>query len=235
MKVYNCLYFAQSLLYPRHCLLCDAPLPSAAHLCPQCLAEMPFNRQACPSCALPIRTGDALLCGHCTRHPPPFTHSRIPLLYQPPVSQLIGDLKFRHRLHLARGLSRLFCEAMPSDLALPDLIVPVPLHPSRLRERGFNQSQELARRVAAEFELPLDNGGCRRILATAPQSRLDRRARRRNLRSAFTAEARFAGLRVALFDDVVTTGSTVTAATQALLRAGAAQVEVWALARTPQP
>ncbi len=235
MQVYSCINFIRSLLFPSHCLLCDGPLPPGSDLCPECLAELPFNRQACPRCALPLRGAEHLTCGHCTHHPPPFERSRIPLLYQPPVSQLIGDFKFRQRLHLGRGLSRLFCESLPSDLTPPDLMVPVPLHPSRLKERGFNQSLELARRIAAEFGLPVDGHRCRRILATAPQSRLDRRARHRNLRAAFTADPGLAGRRIALFDDVVTTGSTVTAATRALLRAGAERVEVWALARTPQP
>jgi len=234
MQVYNWSYFIQSLLFPRHCLLCDCPLPPGRDLCSACHAELPFNRQPCPLCALPV-SGSDLPCGQCSRHPPPFERSRIPLLYQPPVSHLIGDLKFRHQLHLARGLGRLFCDAMPPDLTPPDLLVPVPLHPGRLRERGFNQSLELARRVAAEFALPLDGRSCRRIQATPPQSRLDRRARSRNLRAAFDADTRLAGLRIALFDDVVTTGSTVNAAARALLRAGAARVEVWALARTPRP
>jgi ComF family protein len=151
------------------------------------------------------------------------------------VNRLIGEFKFRQRLHLARPLSRLFCAELPTQLSRPDLILPVPLHPRRLRERGFNQSLELARRIAADLELKIDWHSCRRIRATLPQSSLDQRARRKNLHSAFVADPELAGRHIALFDDVITTGTTVSATSRALLQAGASRVDVWALARTPLP
>jgi ComF family protein len=169
------------------------------------------------------------------RRPPPFAASQVPLLYQPPLNRLIGEFKFRQRLHLALPLSRLFCAELPAQLSRPDLILPIPLHPRRLRERGFNQSLELARRIAAELELKIDWRSCRRLRATPPQSSLDQRARRNNLRSAFVADPGLSGRHIALFDDVITTGATVTAASRALLQAGASRVDVWALARTPRP
>ncbi|MEJ2454273.1 MAG: ComF family protein [Candidatus Thiodiazotropha sp.] len=159
----------------------------------------------------------------------------MPLLYEPPFSRLIGEFKFRHRLHLTASLSALFCSTLPADLPRPDLLLPVPLHPDRLRERGFNQSLELARRIAGELDLELDWRRLRRVRATPPQSRLDRRARRRNLHAAFSADGAVKGRHIALLDDVITTGATVTAASLALLRAGAKQIDVWALARTPLP
>jgi ComF family protein len=169
------------------------------------------------------------------RRPPPFAASQVPLLYQPPVNRLIGEFKFRQRLYLAEPLSRLFCAALATELSRPDLILPVPLHPRRLRERGFNQSLELAHRIAAELELKIDWRSCRRIRATPPQSGLEQGARRKNLRSAFVADSALSGRHIALFDDVITTGATVTAASRALLQAGASRVDVWALARTPSP
>jgi ComF family protein len=180
-----------------------------------------------------MESGDGLPCGRCQRQPPPFAASRVPLLYQPPLSNLIGAFKYRHKLHLAGPLSRLFCEQLPPGLELPDLILPVPLHPRRLRERGFNQSLELARGVAATLGLALQWRCCRRTRATQPQSGLDEAARRKNLRSAFIVDGDLTGRHIALFDDVVTTGATVAAASRALRQAGAARVDVWALARTP--
>jgi ComF family protein len=159
----------------------------------------------------------------------------VPLLYEAPFKRLVGAFKFHHQLHLATALGRLFCQQLPHSHPLPDLIVPVPLHPSRLRERGFNQSLELARTVADELRLPIAQRGCRRVIATPPQRGLDQRARRKNLRHAFVADPSVKGLHIALFDDVITTGATVTAASQALLDAGSARVDVWALARTPLP
>jgi ComF family protein len=143
-------------------------------------------------------------------------------------------LKFRHKLHLATALSRLFCEQLPGSLPRPELIIPIPLHPRRQQERGFNQSLELSRVVATELGIKLDWRVCRRIRATPPQSGLDQRSRKKNLRASFVADDSLNGRHIVLFDDVITTGATITAASQALSRAGAARIDVWALARTPR-
>lgn len=235
MRVNNWTFFIQSLLFPNHCALCGSTLDDQTDFCPGCHADLPFNRQACPTCALPVAGIGGLPCGRCSRRPPPFATSQVPLRYASPFNRLIGEFKFQHKLHLAGLLSRLFCDQLPSTLALPDLIVPIPLHPRRLRERGFNQSLELARGVAAELNLKIDRRSCRRIRATPPQSGLDKTARSKNLRAAFVADSSLSGRHIALFDDVITTGATVTAASQALLRAGASRVDVWALARTSLP
>ena len=233
--VYNCIKFIQSACYPSYCLLCDTSLEPETDICPGCLAELPFNRQACCQCGLPLSSNKNQVCGRCIRHPPPFTATQVPLRYEAPVNRLVGALKFRHQLHLASPLGRLFCRQLPRNHPLPDIILPVPLHPQRLRERGFNQSLELARSVASGLGLPLVRQGCRRVIATPPQSGLDQRGRMKNLRKAFVADARVEGLHIALFDDVITTGATVTAVSQVLLRAGAKRIDVWALARTPLP
>lgn len=233
--VYNCIKFIQSALYPNHCLLCGTILEPATDFCPGCREELPFNRQACPLCGLPLSSHKPQTCGRCIRHPPPFTTTQAPLRYEAPVDRLVGGLKFHHQLHLASPLGRLFCQQLPRSHPLPDIILPVPLHPRRLRERGFNQSLELARSVATGLGLPLTHRDCRRVIATPPQSGLDQRGRMKNLHKAFVADSQVKGLHIALFDDVITTGATVTAVTQALLKAGAERVDVWALARTPLP
>lgn len=235
MLVNDCTNFIQSLLYPGACLLCGSPIAGETGFCDDCRCELPYNRSCCPSCALPMRDSGGLPCGRCSRHPPPFSRSQVPLLYQPPLNRLIGDFKFRRKLHLAVPLSRLLLDHLPGGQPLPDAILPVPLHPRRLRERGFNQALELARILAGELGLALDWRSCRRVRATPPQSGLDRQMRRRNLRAAFQADATVSGRYIAILDDVITTGATVTAVSLALLQAGAARVDVWALARTPQP
>ena len=118
-------------------------------------------------------------------------------------------------------------------MTIPDLLIPVPLHPQRLRERGFNQSLELARVVARHYGLTLDWRSCRRVRSTPAQSGLSEKARWRNLRDAFQITCEMSGRHLMLMDDVITTGATLSALSQALLRAGAARVDVWALARTP--
>lgn len=117
------------------------------------------------------------------------------------------------------------------ETLLPDCLIPVPLHPSRFRARGFNQALELARPIAAKLRLPLCPGWCRRVRDTAPQRLLDAAERRGNLRGAFAATENVRGRRVALLDDVLTTGATLHEAASALKKAGAAWVEVWVLAR----
>jgi ComF family protein len=235
MQVNNWLNFVQSTLFPAHCALCGSPLDHDSVFCPDCYRDLPYNKTACPQCAVPLAHAVDTACGRCTRQPPPFTSSHVPLRYEPPFSRLIGEFKFHHRLHLTASLSALFCATLPEWMPRPDLLLPVPLHPSRLRERGFNQSLELARRIAGELELELDWHCLRRVRATPSQSRLDRHARGRNLHSAFAADGVVKGLHIALLDDVITTGATVTAASRVLLRAGARRVDVWALARTPSP
>ncbi|MCU7798210.1 MAG: ComF family protein [Candidatus Thiodiazotropha sp. (ex Myrtea spinifera)] len=115
----------------------------------------------------------------------------------------------------------------------PDTLIPVPLHPLRLRERGFNQSLELARLLAKYQALDLNWRAVRRIRSTTAQTGLSEKDRRKNLRSAFEVNDDLAGRHVALFDDVITTGATITELSRTLLRAGVKRIDIWALARTP--
>ncbi len=154
----------------------------------------------------------------------------IPLAYAPPVDRWILDLKFHARLPVAPLLARLLAGRLRGE-PLPTRVIPVPLHPRRLRERGFNQAVEIARPLCRDLGVALDWGAVRRVRATAHQVGADARARRRNVRGAFAAADDLRGLHVAILDDVVTTGATVGELARVLRRAGAARVEVWAVAR----
>ncbi|WP_369406459.1 ComF family protein [Candidatus Thiosymbion oneisti] len=146
----------------------------------------------------------------------------------------MGGAKFRARLNLARLLGQCLASTLGECGAeLPDLIVPVPLHAKRLRERGYNQALELARTIGRELSIPVDIQSCVRVSATPPQAGLARKERQRNVRGAFRVLHPPGVERVAILDDVVTTGSTVTELTRVLLRAGVERVDVWAVARTP--
>jgi ComF family protein len=145
---------------------------------------------------------------------------------------LLLQLKFHQKLHLASLLGGLLAEALEGRAApLPDCLVPVPLHPQRLRERGYNQALELARVVSTRLAVPLDATLCVRQRATAPQTALDGKERRRNLHGAFTVREGNLPRHVAIIDDVVTTGTTVGELARTLRRAGVDTVEVWACAR----
>lgn len=142
---------------------------------------------------------------------------------------LISRFKYGGALHFGALLGRLLVECCGDRR--PDGIVPVPLHAARFAERGFNQAQELARPLARAIGAPLLDAVCSRRIATPPQAGLGARQRTRNLRDAFAASGAVRGLRLAVVDDVLTTGSTAKALSRELLRAGAASVEVWAVAR----
>ena len=226
------------LLFPPTCVLCGAPGPRGRDLCAGCAAALPYNHHACSRCARPLGAAAAAAgpCGRCQRQAPPFVRALAALRYEPPVQALVSGMKFRGRLNQARLLGQLLAEAALSlGTPRPEVLIPVPLHRRRLALRGFNQSMEIARVVARALGVPLDAGAASRVLATPPQVGLDAAARRRNLRGAFAARDPWPwpGARVAVIDDVVTTGATVAELARVLLRAGAGTVEVWSAARTP--
>ena len=168
-----------------------------------------------------------------SRPPPASTHAVV--RDAPPLDRLLPRLKFHGDLAAGRLLAGLLAEGLAQSLAdtpRPAALVPVPLHPGRLRQRGYDQALELARPLAKALSLPLLAGALQRSRATAPQSELDARARRSNVRGAFRL-APGIGLpdHVALLDDVMTTGATLAEAARLLRRAGVARVDLWVAAR----
>lgn len=223
---------------PPICLLCGgAGIAADRDLCTGCAADLPRNQWACPKCAHPLTPGqNTQVCSHCRVHAFPFDYAFAPLHYQPPINSLIGSLKFSGRLSYARLLGRLFADFLQERSApLPDCIVPVPLHPKRLRERGFNQALELARPAARCYGIPLLGDGLRRTRHTRPQTQLNAQQRRGNLQGAFALNKPLIGSRVAIMDDVITTASTVSECSRVLRQAGVTTIEVWAIARTADP
>jgi ComF family protein len=233
--VYKWIEVIQSHL-PCHCLLCGARSPArhsgGLDLCLDCRDSLPRVLQPCNACGQPLATGG--LCGHCQRQPPPYSHTCAPWLYAPPLDGLILQLKTPAALAPARTLGRLLARQLRATGAhLPELLIPVPLHRERLRDRGFNQAALLTQQLATELTLPWRTDLLCKVRESADQRGLDRRQRRRNLRDCFVCQPLPAGCHLALVDDVVTTGATAWAATDALHKAGAGRVDVWALARTP--
>lgn len=205
-----------------------------------CLDDLPWLGRSCKYCALPLGFADSGACAGCES-----ANSRSPaidlciaaLSYEFPVDRLVTGLKYRQQLPCARILGellaiRLLEETSRPGYQLPDVIVPVPLHPRRLLQRSFNQSAELARWVAAELHLPQSVQLIRRTRDTPGQAGLSRTARLQNMHKAFSLTAPVKGARVALLDDVITTSATVTALAQLCKRGGAQEVQVWAAART---
>jgi ComF family protein len=219
---------------PQSCAFCAAPCGSAL-VCAACCAALPRITFACPRCALPAWNG--AVCGACLRHPPPFAAAYAAFEYAFPFDRLLHSFKYGGRLALADFLAEALCAAVaqrPPNHPLPDVVVALPLAPSRQRTRGFDQATEIARRVARITGLPLA-AGLRRARDTPAQAALPWKDRAGNVRGAFVADASLAGTRLAIVDDVMTTGATLAAAASAALRAGARSVEAWAVARTLPP
>lgn len=231
-KVYKWLENSGRWWWPPYCQLCGATPPAADALCAACAAELPFNIHACRVCALPLeRPG---ICGRCQRRPPPFHRTLAAFRYQQPIAQMVHGLKFGQRLYFGRILGEYLADCIEAGGApLPDLVIPVPLHRRRLAERGYNQAAELARPLARRLHIELALNVVERRWATAEQSTLNALQRRRNVKDAFTVTTALAGCRVAIVDDVMTTGATVTELARSLVSAGAACIEVWLCARAP--
>lgn len=230
------MFPALRLKLPGRCEVCRSW--HAGTLCNDCVARFAPPRPRCARCGLALPQPQAM-CGECLREAPPFEHTVCALDYGFPWDRLISDFKFRGRAELAPALAELMNAALERAAPTPaaSLVVPVPLAPRRLAERGFNQAWELARALARRRRLRAEPEALQRVLDPAHQATLSRAERQRNLRNAFCPRrpglAPLAGAHVALVDDVMTTGATVHEAAAALRRGGAASVQVWVLARTP--
>lgn len=220
------------ILLPPVCLLCGAAGADGHDLCAGCATDLPRNLAACPVCALPLAVGQPGPCDACRTHPPAYDRAFALFRYRHPVNFLIRRLKFSGRLSHAHLLGDLFADALAERGGpWPDCIIPVPLHPRRLRERGFNQALELARPAAARFQIPLLAESLRRVRYTTPQTRLDARARQTNPLGAFALSQPLSGRRVALLDDVMTTSSTVAECARVLRAGDVADIEIWIISR----
>lgn len=214
------------------CRVCGEAGDAALALCLPCRDALPLNRAACARCGVPLPVA-ADACGRCLRKPPPQARTATVFVYRAPLDRLLPRAKFHGDLASLRLLATLMAPVL-GRAPRPQALVPLPLHPARLRRRGYDQALELARPLARALALPLRDDLLQRVRATTAQSRLDAAARRRNLRGAFAVRAGIAlPAHVALVDDVMTTGATAQAAATALRRAGVARVDVWVCARVP--
>jgi len=230
----NCLNIARSLV-PQSCQLCGehgTPGP----LCSACLADLPWLPDACCGvCALPLASGR--VCGACLDRPPRFQRVEAALAYRYPANALIHAYKYGGRLALARLLGGLLAQRVTRDVdadidADVDALVPMPLSNTRLAERGFNQALEIARVIAEHTGIALLARACRKVTDTPAQASLPWDERARNVRRAFVCDADLEGMRVAVVDDVLTTGATLNELARVMRRAGAVEVRGWIVART---
>jgi ComF family protein len=236
VKVDNWFTRLGHLLLPLRCLVCGEAGAGGHDLCTSCQRALPWNQSACARCGLPMPTPVAA-CGRCLNKPPPLDSVHAAFRYGFPVDGLLPRFKFHHDLaagrELAEAMQVTLAEAMSVDSNRPQALIAVPLHRSRLRQRGYNQALELARPLARKFAIPLLHDGLRRIRDIAPQSGLGALARRRNPRGAFAIGSNALPAHVALVDDVMTTGATLYECARVLRRAGVGRVDAWVAARVP--
>lgn len=232
LKVYKWGGQLLDSLFPPACRLCGARTGAGPALCTGCRHDLPRLIHACRQCARPLSGEAPQCCGRCQHQPPPFDRATALFHYQPPLDFLLKRLKFARDPGMGPLLAGLLARELRGRTApLPGLLVPMPLHPTRLRERGYNQAVEIARPLGRALGIPLDHGLCRRTRRTEAQSLLGTTARRLNVRNAFAVTGSAPVAHVAIVDDVMTTGCTASELARVLKRAGAGNVEVWVIAR----
>jgi len=236
-SIFNSLY---DWLLPPCCILCGYATHCSHNICIRCQQNLPILPNCCQQCArfLPVVINTVintpLTCGACLNNPPPFDRTYALFPYEPPITQLVINLKFQHQFSVAKAMGDLFIQKLQvwyANQPLPDLIIPIPLHPKRLRERGYNQALEIARPIANTFAIPIDYHSAKRIKHTFAQSSLVAADRKQNMENAFKISGDYSGLTIAVIDDVITTGHTITECCKALKQHGAKHIDVWCCAR----
>lgn len=212
------------------CLACGCELDNADSLCDCCAARLQRVPNPCLYCGQPNPVSGRV-CPACLLNPPHWQRMIAPLQYRGLTRDYLQQLKYSEALHLSKTLCRQCFEPFRHSAPKPEVLLPVPLHRERLRERGYNQAEEIAILWSHEFGIPVERKALTRLRATPSQSGLSATQRAENVRRAFAWRAGRDYRHVAIVDDIVTTGSTVGEITKTLHRAGVEYVEVWALAR----
>ncbi|MGR8930769.1 MAG: double zinc ribbon domain-containing protein [Gammaproteobacteria bacterium] len=232
--VNNWLNIIQDKWLPPRCILCGQKGFAGLDLCKACFADLKPNHQCCYRCGEHFETPISVpqLCGRCIKDPPSYDETYAPFRYDAVMRYLVTRLKFEHHYKHARLLGKLLANYLAETAELPECLIPIPLHGRRYRERGFNQSIEIARHVSKQLAIPLELNLCVRSRDTPHQAALTAKQRRKNIKNAFSIISPLPYQHVAIIDDVMTTGATVDALASALKRhGGASRVDVWVCAR----
>jgi ComF family protein len=224
-------------LFSPCCILCDATVSGDISLCKPCRQDLPRIKSSCTQCGLPFKQKlKGALCGQCQQSLPPIDYLISSLQYAYPVGHLVSRLKFQRDLTVAKIFSHLLLTTLKTHykehpIERPDIIIPIPLHKKRIRQRGFNQALEIARPLARALDIPLIINAVKRIKYTQAQSLLNAKERRKNLHQSFALTQPISAQHIVLIDDVVTTGATVYELATLLKQAGVKKVGVWSVAR----
>ncbi|MFT7468054.1 MAG: ComF family protein [Candidatus Pseudothioglobus sp.] len=233
--------------FPGRCILCRAQSNRPMDLCCACEADLPRIHSPCRQCGLSVlgnAPGREHYCAPCLVNPPPYDRSFSAFKYASPVRQLITEFKQHRQLVVGEMLSQVLARRFQQNLleqahqrhqTTPDILIPMPLHPSRMKSRGFNQAELIAQVVGRQTGITCDTRRCHRVKQTEDQKGLTAADRRTNIRGAFSVVQPLHGEYIVIVDDVMTTAATVSELARCLRRAGAGTIEILTLARTPAP
>lgn len=230
---------AGALIYPKVCLHCNDVGHEGMDLCERCYQALAWIQYACAHCALPLPTNNAPVCGACSNRELYFDYAQTPFQFEGFIRDAVYQFKFNQKLNQGKLLAQLLTEYIEnSNSDIPEIIIPVPLHKKRLRQRGYNQALEIARIVckelAKEYEIELVYDEIYRNRDTSVQMELPAKQRLKNVKDAFSVKENSKILKnkhVCILDDVMTTGNTVNEVAKCLRKAGADRVGVWCIAR----
>jgi ComF family protein len=212
------------------CVLCQQYHRGRFAVCEPCHTLITPLGPACRHCAEPLPDAAFLVCGRCCQKKPWVDSVFTAYRFEEPLRTLMHEFKYRQGLHLSSYFSQLMLNALPSDLYKTDCLVPVPMHPKRIRQRGFNQSAVLTKQLSRALKLPFSLSYCRKMTNTAPQASLNATERKKNLRGVFQAK-QGSYQHITLIDDLLTTGSTANELAKTLKAQGVQQVNLWCCAR----
>lgn len=217
-------------LLEAECVLCKKSAHSAhPALCKSC-RNLLVTHHSCQQCGNTLEDENLDICGNCQTYPPAIDHTFSLSTYSVTARELIKQLKFNNQLLIADSLGKLLADTLHKQTMMrPDIIIPVPMHKKRLRQRGFNQALQIAKPVAKQLSIPLSNSIAYRNTYTPPQTQLDAINRRTNPQASFHCK-QLTGEHIAIVDDVITTGSTVNELAKTLKQHGASKVSAWAIA-----
>ena len=223
-------------IFKQHCLLCASSEANNQAICAACLADLPWYPQtSCPQCGL---ASNGMVCGSCLNSQPDFDATKAVFLYAYPIDAMMLRYKYGNMLNLGNTFGEFLAEkiVLENHFKNIDLIIPMPMHPQRLKERGFNQALEIAKVLTKNCKEKLDYKSIERIKLTPPQASLPLKERVKNIKGAFKVNAnkldKLQGKRIAIIDDVMTTGASLNELAKTLKNAGTSHVECWVIART---
>ena len=224
------------LIFKQNCITCAQHIenisPNIHAVCRECLNDLPWQPDSsCPQCGL---ASSGMVCGSCINSPPDFDATRAVFLYAYPIDAMMLRYKYGSMLNLGNTFGEFLTEKVNVEDCLKniDLIIPMPMHPQRLKERGFNQALEIAKVLTKNCKEKLNYKSVERQTLTPPQASLPLKERVKNIKGAFKVNADLGGKRIAIVDDVMTTGASLNELAKTLKKAGASHVECWVVART---